>query len=97
MISLEEAKLHLRIDTDAEDSDLMLKIKASEAAVLHYMKREPYQPSEEVPYDVRAAVLILLGYLYEHRDNNEGNAFERGYLPMPVTALLTPYRIPTLG
>ncbi|MDA8485158.1 head-tail connector protein [Pseudomonas resinovorans] len=43
---------------------------------------------------VEAAVLILLGHLYKDRDQNTENAFEQGYLPKPVTALLYPMRDP---
>ena len=45
---------------------------------------------------VEHATLILIGYLYKDRDNNEGNAYEQGYLPKPVTALLYPLRDPSL-
>ncbi len=43
---------------------------------------------------VEAAVLILLGHLYKDRDQNTENAFEQGYLPKPVTALLYSMRDP---
>lgn len=45
---------------------------------------------------VEHATLILIGYFYKDRDNNEGNAYEQGYLPKPVTALLYPLRDPSL-
>lgn len=45
---------------------------------------------------VEHATLILIGYFYKDRDNNEGNAYEQGYLPKPVTALLYPLRDPAL-
>lgn len=52
-----------------------------------------------IPEDVQAATLIMLGYLYKNRDNNDGyavsGAFGAGTLPLPVTALLYPLRDPT--
>jgi len=45
---------------------------------------------------VEAAVLIMTGYLYRLRDSNPDEAFEQGYLPRPVTALLYPLRDPAL-
>lgn len=50
-----------------------------------------------VRWEVKAAVLLMVGYLYRLRDDNENNAFDRGYLPMPVTALLYPLRNPALA
>lgn len=46
---------------------------------------------------VEAAVLILVGHLYKNRDENPDSAFEAGYLPKPVTALLYPIRDPALA
>lgn len=49
-----------------------------------------------VKYEVQAAVLLMLGFLYKDRDENPDSAFDRGYLPKPVTALLYPLRDPAL-
>ena len=47
-----------------------------------------------VKYEVQAAVLLMLGFLYKDRDENPDQAFAQGYLPKPVTALLYPLRTP---
>jgi len=47
-----------------------------------------------VSYPVQAAVLLMVGFLYKDRDENPDSAFDRGYLPRPVTALLYPLRDP---
>ncbi|EXF45265.1 Phage gp6-like head-tail connector protein [Pseudomonas sp. BAY1663] len=47
--------------------------------------------------EVQAATLLLIGYLYKDRDENPDGAFEAGYLPKPVTALLYPLRDPALA
>lgn len=49
-----------------------------------------------VLFEVQAAVLLMVGYLYRLRDANDEDAFDRGYLPKPVTALLYPLRDPEL-
>lgn len=51
---------------------------------------------KQVKYAVQAAVLIMLGFLYKDRDENANNAYDVGYLPRPVTALLYPLRDPAL-
>lgn len=50
-----------------------------------------------VSYPVQAAVLLMVGFLYKDRDENPDSAFDRGYLPKPVTALLYPLRDPALS
>lgn len=50
-----------------------------------------------VSYPVQAAVLLMVGFLYKDRDENANRAYEMGYLPKPVTALLYPLRDPALA
>lgn len=46
---------------------------------------------------VQSAVLLLIGHFYKDRDENPNGAFEAGYLPKPVTALLYQLRDPALA
>lgn len=46
---------------------------------------------------VKAATMILVGHFYKDRDNNGNAAYDQGYLPKPVTALLYPMRDPSLA
>lgn len=50
-----------------------------------------------VSYPVQAALLLMVGFLYKDRDENPDQAFQQGYLPKPVTALLYPLRKPALA
>lgn len=50
-----------------------------------------------VKYVVQAATLLQLGFLYKDRDENADGAYDMGYLPKPVTALLYPLRDPALS
>ena len=47
-----------------------------------------------VKYSVQAATLLQLGFLYKDRDENADGAYDTGYLPKPVMALLYSLRDP---
>lgn len=53
--------------------------------------------TEDVRPEVQQATKMLVGYLWRNRDENADGAFDRGYLPMPVTAILFPLRDPALA
>ena len=53
--------------------------------------------TDTVRPEVMMATKILVGYLWRKRDENTDGEFDRGYLPMPVTAILFPLRDPALG
>jgi len=111
LITLDQAKAHLRIDSDDGDEELEEKIEEASAAVISYLKSaaedfldtsgEPRQSGGKpvVPWQVRAATLQLLTALYENRGEDGGamSKFEQGYLPPSVTALLYPLRDPSLA
>jgi hypothetical protein len=108
LVSLTQAKSHLRVDGSAEDTHITLLVRAASASVIEYIRSgaDAFTDSagdvivdsagdpEGIPENVQVATLILIGYFYRWRDENKD--FERGYLPQPVTALLTPYRDPVL-
>lgn len=111
LVTLEQGKEHLRVDFDDEDNDITLKIHAASGAVLNYLKSGAdifldsngdleYDSSDEpvgVPFEVKAATLLMLGFFYKDRDENSEGAYEQGYLPKPVTALLYPLRDPAFA
>lgn len=99
LVSLDEARDHLRIDTTDGDSDLQLKVDAASESVLSYLKLQT-EP-DPVPAVVKAATLQLLGEMYKNREAEQDGAvptqFGYGYLPRPVIALLYPLRDPSLA
>lgn len=83
LVTLAEARAHLRSDTDADDSDLLLKIEAASEAVMSYLGEggasaftdsggDLYEDSSgvaiNVPSRVKNATLITTAYLYNERD-----------------------------
>jgi len=112
LVSLQMAKDHLRMDHADEDLLIGLYIQAASGAVINYLgtlgtdaildssgivsvdsNLEPIG----IPYEVQAATLLLIGHFFKDRDENANGAFQQGYLPMPVTALLYPLRDPALA
>lgn len=114
LVTLQEASDHLRRDTSDDDADLELKIHAASGAVRRYLKSaSPYEIDSSgnpvtdssgepvVLFEVRAAVLLMLGELYKSREGEQGGEIPTqwgyGYLPRPVVALLYPLRDPALA
>ena len=86
MLSLQEAKLHLRVDHDAEDTAITAMIAAAEASVREYLNAETLP--DEPP--VRAACLMLVGSLFVCRESVESTTMAEGKL---FDRLLAPYRL----
>ena len=108
LVSLQQAKDHLRVDIDAENNHITLLVRGASKSVIEYIRSGADEFTDSagdviidsagdpqgIPEDIQIATLLLVGYLYRWRDENKD--FDRGYLPPPVTALLTPYRDPVL-
>ena len=104
LVTLDQAKLHLRVDHDSDDDDITLKVHAASASVLSYLKDNAlnYVDSSgvalgEIPYELQAATLLLLGALYGNRGEDGGTSSGfSNYLPPAVVSLLYPLRVPTV-
>jgi hypothetical protein len=94
LVTLAQAKEHLRIFHTEEDGQIQDKLDAAEDAVLDYMDMAtPIWDDTNVPPRVQAAILLVLGDLWEHRgDTGETMAFQNrvadGEFHPRVTALL---------
>lgn len=97
LVSLEEAKLQLRITWDDEDQYVELVLAAAEAAVLDYIKEDKGWSISTVPKGVKLAILVLMSTYYEpfrDGDNFDNPSVAHGYFPPAVTSLLHRYRKP---
>ena len=88
LLTLDEAKLHCRIDHNDEDALLGALIATATAAVADYMNVTSVDSTAAAP--VKSAALLLVGALYEHRES----VSERPFSKNPAfEALLNPYRV----
>lgn len=112
LVTLDQAKLRLRFDTDALDPDIELMIEGASRAVMRYLGEygtasftdSAGDVSEDsngivldVPEDVKLAVLVLVGILVRDPSGVDMASWEMGFLPAPVTAFLYPLRTPSMA
>lgn len=67
VITVEDAKAHLNITTDADDTLIAGKIEAAEVWIGRWLET-PLAEMTEVPADLKEAVRLLVGHLYENRE-----------------------------
>jgi hypothetical protein len=104
LVTLEEAKSQLRISDTLDDSKIALTILAASAMVLNHIKVDvPVEDSPDtrilqmfdtdtVPEDVKQAVLLVIGDLYENREAANANPISSA-----VKAILCNRRDPTFA
>ena len=86
LLTLDEAKLHCRIDHNDEDS--LLGALIATTAVADYMNVTSVDDTAAAP--VKSAALLLVGSLYEQRESQGERQF---YKNPAFEALLNPYRV----
>ena len=95
LVTLDEAKAHLRIDGADSDGEITLLTEAASEVVLRYIK---VPSEEEIPADgadsVKAATLLVLGNLFRF-GGDELNP--ETVLSLSVRAVLHSLRTPTLS
>ena len=89
VVTMDEVKAHLRIQQDEEDGYISGLIVQAQAAAEDYCR---VQFSDPAPAPVRLAVLLMVSYYYENRDNPD----KQVYVTMRIAFenLLYPYRDP---
>lgn len=73
LVTLEEIKGYLRIDSADEDG-LLLSLAATAESLCCDILRHDFQLEAEVPEPVRTAVLYGISYLYENREQADFKA-----------------------
>lgn len=113
LVSLDAASDYVRRDGADDDAVLTALIEAASEAVVNYLGAQAESVlsydsngelvvdsngiAEDVPAAVQSAVKYLTAWFYRNRDADGEGAFQPGYLPAPVTAMLYPLRDPTLA
>ena len=87
LLTLDEAKLHCRIDHNDEDSLLGALIATATTAVADYLNVTTVDSTAAAP--VKSAALLLVGALYEQRESQGDRQF---YKNPTFENLLNPYR-----
>ena len=98
MISLIEAKLHLRIDHTEDDPLITLYIGAAQEQIERHIQRKIITNEEVRTSDddvvnnsaLKAAALLFIGNLYENREATTDKPNE---LPLGYWSLIQPYRV----
>ena len=83
MISLEEAKNYLRVDTADDDALIQNILTATEKLCIDILRTEERSVLEAEP-TAKVAVLYATAYLYEHREEADHKA-----LTLSLRALLS--------
>jgi len=83
IVTLEQAKAHLRVSHDSDDEDITLKIHAASGAIISYLKSaadvfldttgevlgmSDSPPVSSAPYVVQQATLLLVGDFFKDRE-----------------------------
>lgn len=111
LVTLDQARKHLRLTGSYEDDDLQMKLTQAQAIVLDHVNQRRSDgdlwaaeiaswTEETVPRQVQAAILIQLGELYRYRgdDASDDNARRAsGFLVPAVVSLLNRLRDPAVS
>lgn len=112
LVTLEQTKAMLRVPYNNEDDHITGLIQACSRMVLNYLRLDEtaYLNSDgtmdlnsstlgydEVPEEVQAATLYLIGVLFRDRDGAESEKWTPGFLPAPVVSMLYPLRDPAMS
>lgn len=92
IVTLTEAKLHLKVDQTSEDALIGLHIAAAEEMIEKYINctiPNKNLPTPNPPASIKAAALLIISDLYENRDG--ATEIELKENPA-ITRLLFPYR-----
>jgi len=108
IVTLEQAKMHLRVIHDSEDEDIELKIHAASAAVIDYLgayaeeftdsSGEVILDSSElpvVPPVVKQATLLMLGDMFKNREPTADDTVpaQFGYGYLPRAVVALLYKL----
>ena len=97
IISVDEAKAHLRVENDEEDAYISSLIKQAQAAAEDFT-RVSFEGTDEsgnaipIPEPVQLAALLFVSHYYENRDEPDRQLYTA--MRTAFEQLLYPYRDP---
>lgn len=98
LVTLEAAKEHLRIDDPDQDEEVTDRIGDASDIVIDYLKRPDHEWTEDdVPGNVRASVLLVLGALWQNREGVGQYAEDMDPISPAVVSLLRRMRDPAIA
>ncbi len=86
LITLEEAKQYLRVDSASEDTLIQSLLESAESICMDVARKEANEEMDGKP-TMRAAVFYALAYFYEHREEADHKELIR-----TLRAILSPIR-----
>lgn len=92
-ITLQEAKLYLRVDHDEEDDLILGFVCAAFEMCEHHLQKcfvDEYPDADSIPKTIRQAAFFLVGHFYENRI--AVSAVSMMEVPLAVKNLLDPHR-----
>jgi hypothetical protein len=100
LITMDEAKQHLRVDFNDDDPNIDLKRKAASAIVLNYIETPPatWLGPESTPFNIKAAALLILESLFDESEKAKMIAgIAADDLNNPAVGLMYSYRMLSMG
>ena len=89
MLTLDETKLHLKVEQVAEDSLIQSLIDAATAATADYLNMPVAMMTTTAPSPIKAAALLMVAGLYLNREDQSDRQLYRNDT---YHRLLAPYR-----
>ena len=100
ILTLEEAKTHLRVVDAWHDAEVQAALDDADAIIRRRLKTgdDPTWDAVTVPRDIKAAAKLLLGHLYEHRGDAFGPANDNDAVVWTaIDNLIVSWRDPALA
>lgn len=76
-VTMEEAKLYLKLDTDEEDTLVGTLLSSSETLCLDILRKEAEEVEQKDEELLKTAILFSVGYFYEHREEADHVALQK--------------------
>jgi len=93
MITLDEAKLYMRIDGD-EENNLISSLIITAQNIVEDVLRRPLSEFETIPETIKQAMLLTISTLYEYRQvSKDKESFDMELLHKILLRMVGSYRI----